>query len=68
MKLKEPRLEEPKYWMSLKTYKTYSHKEYANIEISKHNYLPLPMDEYPYTLVYEETKHGKWVREIQLGK
>lgn len=54
--------------MSLKTYKTYSHKEYANIEISKHNYLPLPMDEYPYTLVYEETKHGKWVREIQLGK
>lgn len=57
-------LEEPKYWKSLVTEKTYPYLEYSNIDETKQGYLPLPKDGYPYTLIYEETKYGKWIREM----
>lgn len=56
--------EEPINWKSLKTGNLFSYKDYSNIEVSKNGYLILPLDEYPYTITYEETSYGKWIKEF----
>lgn len=47
-------------WKSLKTGSEYSYNKYANIDKPKMwkdtEYLPLPLDEFPYTLTYEPSK------------
>lgn len=57
-------IEEPTHWVSLKTSNAYSYNEYAPVDEPKKGWLPLPKEGYPYTLMYEETKYGKWIRTL----
>lgn len=58
------RIEEPKYWVSLKTGNSFIWKNYAPIDEPKRGWLPLPKNEYPFTIKYEETSYGKWLKNL----
>lgn len=56
----KPYKTKPLAWKSLKTGNEYPYNKYANIDVPKMwkdtEFLPLPLDEFPYTLTYEPAK------------
>ncbi len=43
----------PSHYLSTVSGKEYVYTDYANIDEPKRGFLPLPKDEYPYTLIYK---------------